>query len=149
MDPPTREGVPAPSPKFRLTCCLCGKLLPLNKNVQVLDAEWLRRFPHARGTFSCFTCVSRNHWWYKKPGGGYVDGHIPAVDENTGEPKPDADAVNHLLTPGTHVGVVPAHPWSGLLQGAEKYLRHRSQRLASGSPEGQRLRAMLAEWDAH
>ncbi|GAA1074733.1 hypothetical protein [Nocardiopsis metallicus] len=137
-----------PSPKFRLTCCLCDKLIPLNKDVQVLDAEWLRRFPHARGTFSCFTCVSRNHWSCKKPGGDYVEGHIPAVDEVTGEPKPDADSINHLLTPGTHKGAVQAHPWSGLVQGAEEYLRHRAQRLAPGSPEGQRLHAMLAEWDA-
>lgn len=115
--------------------------------MQVLDSEWLRRFPRARGTFSCFTCVLRNHWSCKKRG-GYVEGHTPAVDEATGEPKPDADSINHLLTPGTHKGLVQARPWSGLLQVAEEYLRHRAQHLAPGSPEGQRLHALLAEWGA-
>jgi len=137
-----------PNPKFRLSCCLCGKLIPLSKDVWPLDAEWKRRFPHARGTLSCFTCVSRNSWRCDKPGGGYVDGHIPAVDEVTGKPKPDGTSINHLLTRSTHRGAVQANPWSGLLQGAEEYLRHRAESLSPSSPGGQRLHALLAEWDA-
>ncbi|MCY9787926.1 hypothetical protein KIK06_29020 [Nocardiopsis sp. EMB25] len=137
------------APKLHIPCCMCGKPLPRTKdNIQLLDAEWQRRFPDITGRLCCFGCVSAHHWWCR-PHGVYVDGHIPAVDEYTGRPKShDKNSNDHLGTPGRLAAMVQAHPRVALAQGAEEYLRHRA-RLRNLPREGKaRLNALLDEWDS-
>lgn len=101
------------------------------------------------GTLAC-GCALKISWQCHSPGGGYVEGHIPAVDR-TGEPKPsnrDFDAWSHIGPPGTQVARVLINPWSGLLQGAEEYLRYTAQRRGVDPAVAQTLRTVLAEWDA-
>jgi hypothetical protein len=139
-------------PKFRITCCLCGKLIPLASDAYDLDKEWQRRFPQMNGTIAC-SCALDISWQCRQPGGGYVEGHIPAVD-STGAPKSsgrDFDSWSHIGSPGTHVYRVTANPWSGLLQGAEEYLRYTAQRGVAcpglDSDAAQHLQSVLQEWD--
>jgi hypothetical protein len=132
-------------PSFRIVCCLCAKPIPKFQDVFALDAEWQRRFPKMNGTLACARCALHEHYWdCEKRGGGYVAGHIRAVDAE-GAPKPpdrDHDSWCHVGPSGTHMGMVLARPESGLIQGAEECLRYVAQR-----PGADRLRALLAEWD--
>jgi hypothetical protein len=78
-----------------------------------------------------------------KPGGGFVDGHIPAAHDGS-----DLDSWSHVGTPGTHVAMVLGYPESGLLQGAEEYPRHVARSLSAYGQMAQRVRAVVEEWDA-
>ncbi|MFC5828083.1 hypothetical protein [Nonomuraea insulae] len=114
-----------------------------------LDQEWQRRFPAMNGTIAC-PCALKVSWQCHEPGGGYVEGHLPAVN-STGEPKPsrrDFDAWCHIGAPGTHVARVLMNPRSGLIQGAEEYLRYTAQRRGVDPVVAERLQAVLKEWDA-
>lgn len=57
-------------PKFRITCCLCGKAVPLASDVFALDAEWQRRFQQMRGTLACSRCATGTEWTCQYPNGG-------------------------------------------------------------------------------
>ncbi|MFI6530784.1 hypothetical protein [Streptomyces uncialis] len=74
----------------------------------------------------------------------FVDGHIPSPNES-----PDTDAWSHILHSGTHRGLVLTNPRSGLLQGAEPYLRDVAVRRGTHPDVAAELRAVLQEWDAH
>lgn len=139
------------APKLDIPCCMCGKPLPRTKdNIRLLDAEWQRRFPDMTGSLCCFTCVSRNYWSCR-PHGTYVDGHIPATDEFTGQPtSQDNDALHHLGTPGRLAEMVQAHPSTALTQGGESaaaYLRHRAGVRTLPRGEKVRLVSILESWD--
>lgn len=60
----------------------------------------------------------------------------------------DHDSWSHVGPSGTHVALVIEYPESGLVQGAEEYLRHVAQRGGVDGEVAQRLRAVLEEWDA-
>lgn len=132
-------------PRFRLTCCLCTKLIPAAGDAFDLDAEWRRRFPRLRGTLACEKCATGTTWSCERPGGGYVDGHIPSVSQPL---KRDFDSWSHIGNPGTQLFRVVHNPWSGLLQGAEDYLRWRAQSPLTKPAVARRLRAVLDEWDS-
>ncbi|WP_327359618.1 hypothetical protein [Streptomyces sp. NBC_01304] len=131
-------------PKFRITCALCRKPIPLSQDVHALDREWKRRFPALPGVLACERCATRTHWRCELPTGGFVDGHIPASVPDGA----DFDAWSHLLTPGTHKALVIKYPRSGLLQGAESYLRHVEARPYASPQFVARFRAVLTEWEA-
>ncbi|WP_460532042.1 hypothetical protein [Flindersiella endophytica] len=44
--------------------------------------------------------------------------------------------------------MVLKHPWSGLLQGAEEYIRWRAQDRVTRPELRQQLQAVLEEWDS-
>lgn len=135
-------------PSFRIVCCLCGRPIPLSQDIYGLDAEWQRRFPAMTGMLACARCALRTHYWIcDKPGGGYVDGHIPAVDiEGTRKSRDrDHDSWCHVGPSGTHVAMVIEYPESGLIQGAEEYLRQVTQRRGVDPEVAQRLRTVLGE----
>lgn len=136
-------------PKFRITCCLCGRSIPLASDAYDLDKEWQRRFPQMTGTLAC-GCALDCSWQCHRPGGGYVEGHIRAVD-SAGVVQPSArdfDSWCHIGRRGTHIAVVLNNPWSGLLQGAEEYLRYTAHRPNVLPDVAHRLRAVLGTWDA-
>ncbi|MGW4234946.1 hypothetical protein ACWEF9_37730 [Streptomyces sp. NPDC004980] len=120
---------------FRLTCCLCRS--PLTQGIYELDAEWQRRFPDIVGTLACHDCALRTDWTCTR-NGLYVEGHIPA-----GIPVPCIDA----SSPCTHRSRVLASPHSGLLQGAEPYLRSVAARRGTSPVLAYRLRTVLQEWE--
>ncbi|MFF1561754.1 hypothetical protein [Streptomyces sp. NPDC058279] len=127
---------------FRITCCLYRKEIPLARDV-VLDGEWQRRYPKMRGILACERCVIDYGWnCCTKTVGGFVDGHIAAPQDQV-----DIDSWSHLLERGTYRALVALHPRSGLLQGAEPYLRSLASRKLS-EPLAPRLRPALDEWDA-
>lgn len=137
---------------FRLACCMCGKPVPLSGDVYGLDAEWQRRYPDLRGMLACDRCALHTGWpsceVRSRTGPGraerlFVPGHIPAAGRG-----PDFDAWSHVLGQGTHVGMVQKYPRSALLQGAEPYLRAAAVRRTIAPAVGERLRALLAQWDA-
>jgi hypothetical protein len=81
------------------------------------------------GTIACENCaLLKNEWQCLKPGGGFVDGHIPAVNQPESR---DFDSWSHPRRHGMHVAMVIETPWSGLLQGAEEYLHYTARRPAS------------------
>ena len=127
---------------FRIKCCLCRKNVPLAGDVIALDSEWQRRHPGMRGTLACERCPIVRGWnCCTTTRGAFVDGHVAAPDGDN-----DIDSWSHLLGQGAHRAMVVAHPRSGLLQGAEPYLRWfvDHQRMALNA----RLGAALDEWDA-
>ncbi|MEW1551862.1 hypothetical protein [Streptomyces tsukubensis] len=129
---------------FRIRCCLCGRNIPLAGDAVVLDAEWQRRFPDMNGTIACETCTSRNGWnCCIGRQGAFVDGHIAAPEGIV-----DVDCWSHILDRGTHRAAVLCHPRSGLLQGAEPYLRSVAARRGTRPDVAAELRAVLQEWDA-
>jgi hypothetical protein len=134
------------SPQFRIACSLCGKPIPLTSDVYALDEEWQRRFPRMVGTLACRRCaLDRHQWKCENLDGTYVPGHRPAAH---GDEQRDFDAWSHITGEGTHRAMVVLHPWSGLLQGADAYLRHLVQRSGVDPTVAGRLRNVLAEWDA-
>jgi len=133
------------SVKPHLTCCLCDKLIPQAQDVLALDGEWRRRYPSMRGILAC-GCALRTEWSCLKPGGReFVDGHIPAPADQQGQ---DFDSWSHILAEGTHRAMVMKYPRSGLLQGAEPYLRWSAARKGIDSKVAEQLRAVLQDWDA-
>jgi hypothetical protein len=133
-----------PRPSFRIACCMCGKPIPNSQDAYALDAEWQRRFPEMTGTLACADCALHRHQWdCGRRGGSFVDGHIPTSHDGS-----DIDSWSHVGPPATHVAAVLDDPWSGLLQGAEEYLRHVARRPGVDRQVAQRLRAVLEQWDA-
>ncbi|MBB5081472.1 hypothetical protein [Nonomuraea endophytica] len=135
-------------PKYRLTCCLCGKFIPLASDVYPLNAEWQRRFPRMKGTLAC-GCAVNTSWQCRGQGDRFMPGHIPARDYD-GTPRPtsrDHDAWSHIGTPATHVAAVLISPWSGMLQGAQEYLRHVAQARSADPEVASDLRTVIEEWD--
>ncbi|MEV6927438.1 hypothetical protein AB0M46_23435 [Dactylosporangium sp. NPDC051485] len=135
------------SPQFRIACCLCGKPIPLASDVYALDQEWRRRFPQMVGTLACRRCaLDRNQWKCQNADGTYVAGHHqPAA---RGDEDRDFDSWSHIAAEETHRAMVTTHPWSGLVQGAEEYLRHLASRPGVDLAVAARLRHALDEWDA-
>jgi hypothetical protein len=127
---------------FRIRCCRCLTNIPLAQDVYELDAEWRRRFPDMAGTLACHKCALRTYWSCTNPDGSHVDGHIPADN-----PVECIDAWNHVSHPGTHRYWVVESPRSGLLQGAEPYLRGVAARRGTHPDVAAELRAALQEWD--
>ncbi|WP_411152622.1 hypothetical protein [Streptomyces sp. A30] len=122
---------------FRIRCCKCGKNIPLAQDIYELDQEWQRRFPSMTGTLACPRCALHTHWLCTNRDGSYVDGHIAAA--------PDCfDAWSHVSPPGTHRARVLSSPRSGLLQGAEAYLRSAATRKGTHAAM---LRTVIQEWD--
>ncbi|MGQ4465243.1 hypothetical protein ACN6LC_004643 [Streptomyces violaceoruber] len=101
---------------------MCGKNIPLARDVYALDPEWERRYPAMRGTLACSKCALSTSWSCTTRDGQFVDGHIPATQGS------DFDAWSHILGHGTHRAMVLSYPHSGLLQGAEGYLRTFAER---------------------
>lgn len=137
-------------PRFRITCCLCEKAIPQSSDVNALDEEWQRRFPKMVGILACNKCVLRSKQWdwsCQGRNGTCVDGHRPAA--NT---RPNSagfcDSWRHVEYFGTHVALVWLYPWSGLLQGAEQYLRHTVQHARVRSEPVQHIQDALTRWDA-
>jgi hypothetical protein len=101
---------------FRIRCCL-------------LDGEWQRRYPNMRGTPACERCVIDYGWSCCTTNeGGFVDGHVAAPEDEV-----DVDSWSHHLERGTHRALAQCHPRSGLLQGAEVYLRSVATRIRPGA----------------
>jgi len=125
-------------PDFRITCALCRKPIPRNSDILALDAEWRRRYPDLIGNLAC-ECAYENRWYWscELDGGKYEPHHIPAKNG------PCIDAISHIEARGTHKGMVQGYPASGMLQGAQAYLR-----AVATHPKAQQLRAFLAQWDA-
>lgn len=106
-------------PKFRLTCCLCDRPVPLASDVYALDAEWQRRFPQMTGVLACGECaVSTHEWACHTTGGEFVPGHLPMPAGRS-----DLDSWSHIEAQGTHTAMARSYPWSALQQGAGDYLR--------------------------
>ncbi|MFD9271600.1 hypothetical protein ACFWB1_39210 [Streptomyces goshikiensis] len=127
---------------FRISCCLCRKNIPLAGDVIALDGEWQRRYPDMLGTLACERCVIDYGWsCCTTSKGGFVDGHVAAPADEV-----DTDSWSHHLDRGTHRALVAGHPRSGLLQGAELYLRWRAGH--KDNPDvAATLGAALDEWD--
>lgn len=128
---------------FRIRCCLCGKNVPLAQDIYELDAEWRRRFPAMTGTLACHPCALHTYWSCTDRDGSYVDGHLPA-----GIPVRCFDAWSHVSPPGTHRYWVVESPRSGLLQGAETYVRDAATRKGTRPELAAMLRAVIQERDA-
>ncbi|WP_412075606.1 hypothetical protein ACLF6K_06730 [Streptomyces xanthophaeus] len=127
--------------KFRIKCCLCRKTVPPSQDAYALDEEWQRRFPDMYGTIACWTCAMGTYWTCTQEDGTFVEGHVAALAA------PDIDAFNHVITWGTHVAMVLAYPRSGMLQGAEAYLRHKAEWMSTQREVARELRAVIAAWD--
>lgn len=137
-------------PRFRLVCCLCRKPAAASRDIYGLDAEWQRRFPDMVGTLACQTCALRTQWSCRQPpDDSFVDGHIRAVNHSgdVRSVRSDYDSWCHIPASGTHIGLVQMRPWSGLLQGAEEYLRHCAGRPGISSEARTRLYTTLEAWD--
>ncbi|MFI5823733.1 hypothetical protein ACIA8I_32295 [Streptomyces rishiriensis] len=119
---------------FRFTCCLCRKNIPLARDVIALDDERQRRYPNMRGTLACERCVIDYGW-----NCGFVDGHVAA-------PEDEVDSWSHHLERGTHRAPMQCHPRSGLLQGAEAYLRSVATRKGADPEFAAMLRTVTQEW---
>ncbi|MFE1036764.1 hypothetical protein ACFW40_33345 [Streptomyces sp. NPDC058807] len=129
---------------FRIRCCLCANNIPLAGDVIALDGEWQRRYPDMRGTLACARCVSDYGWnCCTTPEGGFVDGHVAAPEDQV-----DVDSWSHHLERGTHRSLVTLYPRSGLLQGAEPYLRWLAGDRYTQPEAAARLGAALSEFDA-
>ncbi|MFE2320463.1 hypothetical protein ACFXC8_46865, partial [Streptomyces sp. NPDC059441] len=108
-----------------------------------LDGEWQRRYPNMRGTLACERCVIDYGWnCCTTTEGGYVNGHVAAPDGEV-----DVDSWSHHLERGTHRALVQCHPRSGLLQGAEAYLRSVATRKGTDPEFAAMLRTVIQEWD--
>ncbi|WP_128380366.1 hypothetical protein [Streptomyces cavernae] len=122
---------------FRIACCLCGKNIPLTQDIYALDQEWERRYPAMLGTLACPKCALTTSWSCTARDGSFVDGHIPSAKGT------DFDAWSHILGNGTHRAMVLSYPRSGLLQGAEAYLRTAAERRTTHPKVAAQLRAAL------
>ncbi|MFD8622091.1 hypothetical protein [Streptomyces sp. NPDC059513] len=130
---------------FRIRCCRCGQNIRLAQDIYELDAEWQRRFPDMVGTLACHDCALRTYWICTGPDGAYVDGQIPAPRHYSA---PDCfDALSNVSAPGTARARVAMSPRSGLLQGAEAYLRSLATRRGVNLETAAEVRAALREWD--
>ena len=128
-------------PNFRVICCLGGEPIPLASDVYALDEEWRRRFPQMLGILACGRCaLHRNRWSCRTRAGAFVDGHFRAAGRPEGR---DHDSWDHIQGQGTHVGMVVSHPWSGVLQGAEDYLRRAVRRPGLDREAVQRIQDAL------
>ncbi|MFE5118306.1 hypothetical protein [Streptomyces sp. NPDC056669] len=125
------------SAAFRIKCCRCRKNLPLAQDVYELDAEWRRRFPRMVGTLACSRCAEKTHWCCTNPDGSYSD-DIPAAGARC------FDAWSHISYSGSHQVMVLRLPRSGLLQGAEPYVRTVAARKGALAAT---VREALQEWD--
>lgn len=129
---------------FRIRCCLCAKNIPLRGDVVALDGEWQRRYPDMVGTLACERCVIDRGWnCCTADRGGFVAGHIAAPEDQV-----DVDSWSHHLDRGTHRALVNLYPRSGLLQGAEPYLRWLASDRYTLPEVAARLREALEEFDA-
>ncbi|MFD8621412.1 hypothetical protein [Streptomyces sp. NPDC059513] len=130
---------------FRIRCCRCDKNIPLTQDIYELDAEWQRRFPDMVGTLACHSCALRTYWSCTGRDGAYVDGHISPPCHYSA---PDCiDSWSHVSPPGPHRHRVLESPHSGLLQGAEAYLRNVATRRGTSRETTARLRTAIQEWD--
>lgn len=152
-NPQSRNGgQPSQKAKLRLTCCMCRKPIPLRSDAYALDSEWQRRYPDMVGALACPRCALETYWSCQGRGGrAYVDGHIPAIRD--GRAIRNCDAWDHVDPRyGTQAAMVRTHPWSGLLQGAEAYLRKTVARHRSRPAQDPGVIAALEEaldrWDA-
>ncbi|MBP5904596.1 hypothetical protein [Streptomyces scabiei] len=128
---------------FRISCCLCRKNIPLAGDVIALDGEWQRRYPNMHGTLSCERCVIDHGWnCCTTTEGGFIDGHVAAPEGEV-----DCDSWSHHLERGTHRALVTLYPRSGLLQGAEPYLRSLANRKGTLPDVAAMLRTVIQEWD--
>ncbi|WP_159031388.1 hypothetical protein [Streptomyces sp. S8] len=121
---------------FRIRCCLCAKNIPLRGDVIALDGEWQRRYSDMVGTLACERCVIDRGW-------NFVAGHIAAPEDQV-----DVDSWSHHLDRGTHRALVNLYPRSGMLQGAEPYLRWLAVDRYTLPEVAARLREALEEFDA-
>jgi hypothetical protein len=129
---------------FRIRCCLCRNNIPLAGDAIALDGEWQRRYPDMHGTLACERCVIDYGWnCCTTTGGAFVDGHIAAPEDNV-----DVDSWSHHLERGTHRALVQAYPRSGLLQGAEPYLRWLADHKHTRPDVAATLSEALTEWEA-
>jgi len=136
-------------PGLRLACCKCRRQIPLKTDVYALDAEWQRRYPDMVGILACARCTLETSWSCLQDGSRrYVDGHIPAIRD--GHVVQNCDSWGHVLPKyGTQSAMVWTHPWSGLLQGAEGYLRSKLARHSGASAQGvPGIEEALARWEA-
>lgn len=83
-------------------------------------------------------------WSCRAPNGCFVDGHRSSSGEADDR---CYDSWDHVQGFGAHVAMVCEHPWSGLLQGAEGYLRHLVRRPGVDSEVAQRVQDALDLWD--
>jgi hypothetical protein len=135
-----------PATRLRIACCLCRKPMPQAKDVYALDEEWQRRFPDMIGTLACEKCaVHTNLWSCRKPDGAFVNGHRRSASQTGNH---DFDSWSHFQGHATHAAMVISHPWSGLQQGAEDYLRSTARRPGVSPRVVQRIQDALDRWDA-
>ncbi|WP_327692414.1 hypothetical protein [Streptomyces sp. NBC_00459] len=128
---------------FRIRCCLCRKNIPLAGDVIALDGEWQRRYAAMHGTLACERCAIDYGWnCCTTTRGAFVDGHIAAPEDED-----DVDSISHQLERGTHRALVTLYPRSGLLQGAEAYLRSVAARKSTDPEIAAMLRTAIQEWD--
>lgn len=132
-------------PEFRIACCLCGRPIVKSATHHGLDQEWKRRFPGLPGSLAHERCAVYKFQWNCQDAGRYPVGH-QAPDR-----RPDRicyDAWDHLNGEGTQKAMTTLMPWSGLLQGAEQYLRHVAGWHVTNSATRQELQGVLERWDA-
>lgn len=136
-----------PQPKFRIACCLCGSLIGASADHHGLDREWKRRFPALPGSLAHEKCaVFKDEWRCHGSDNEYVPGHLLAERQPT---DPCMDSRDHHNGEGTQKAMVGLMAWSGLLQGAEEYLRYIADWRARRHPAAANgLQAILARWDA-
>jgi hypothetical protein len=132
-------------PTFRLTCCLCRKPIAKAKNVWALDREWQRRFPTMVGTLACQACALRHEWRCEWQDGQPPAGHVAVAGQ---EGRPYCDSWDHVLSGGTQTAEVLVNVRSGLLQGAEEYLRWSAQYRGADASRAAELKLILAEWES-
>lgn len=116
------SGLSTRQPEFRIACCLCGRPIGKSATHHGLDQEWKRRFPDLPGSLAHERCAVYKHQWKCQD----TPGHYPAGHE-VPDRRPDSaclDSWDHLNGEGTQKAMITLMPWSGLLQGAEEYLRY-------------------------
>jgi hypothetical protein len=110
-------------PAIRLTCCLCRRPVGRATDVYALDGEWQRRYPKMTGILACPRCV-RLEWSCRRSVGPFAAGHVLSITH----PGTDFDSWDHILRFGTQAAMVTLFPASGILQGADEYLRYMAGR---------------------
>ncbi len=134
-------------PDFRIICCLCRKPIPRRSDAYALDAEWKRRHPEMVGNLACHDCAlgPRFEWvcYARGTDEKYVRGHIRRP-----EPENDMDHWSHVGRNGTHVAMVMQELESGMVQGAEQYIRYTATRKGVHPDMARKLQDFLARWDA-
>lgn len=84
-------------------------------------------------------------WSCRKPDEAFVNGHRRSASQTGNH---DFDSWSHFQGHGTHAAMVISHPWSGLQQGAEDYLRSTARRPGVSPRVVQRIQDALDRWDA-